>query len=121
MKIYFIPKLLWSEREARYLTFLEEANPPFYIVELVSTLNSLGVKLVDNTPEEINDLVLEMLDRLDGTFEYTEEDKSLHQQFSNLLSSSSQFSCGTNSRIGRNFLRKYKNLLLSLEENKKLE
>jgi putative glycosyltransferase (TIGR04372 family) len=43
--------------------------------------NDKGVKLVDNTPEEIRDLVVEMADRLEGVFQSKPEDKYLQSTF----------------------------------------
>ena len=73
----FIPKLAWSEVENRYLTFEEALAPRFFFNLNSPLLYSWGIKVVDNTPEEINDLVLEMLDRLEGKCQYTAEDEVL--------------------------------------------
>lgn len=104
----FIPKLAWSEVENRYLTFEEALAPRFFFNLNSKLLYSWGIKVVDNTPEEINDLVLEMLDRLDGKVQYTEEDEILQQEFNSLPTpyGPSAF----NSRMGRSFLQKYYNL-----------
>ena len=71
----------------------------------------IGIKIVDNTPEEINDIVLEMLGQLENTLIYSPEDEQLQErlrQFKPVFSS--QF--GTNlGRVGRDFLRKYAHLL----------
>ncbi|WP_341738406.1 TIGR04372 family glycosyltransferase [Microcoleus sp. CAWBG640] len=101
----FIPKLAWSEVENRYLTFEEALAPRFFFNLNSKLLYSWGIKVVDNTPEEINDLVLEMLDRLEGKFQYTEEDEILQQHFNSLQTpyGPSAF----NSRMGRSFLQKY--------------
>ncbi len=34
----------------------------------------MGIKVIDNTPEEIKELVMEMLDGLDGKFNCSAED-----------------------------------------------
>jgi hypothetical protein len=56
-------------------------------------------------------LVLEMLDRLEGKFQYTEEDEVLQQQFNSLPTPYGQ--SAFNSRMGRSFLQKYYNLGLT--------
>jgi len=101
----FIPKLAWSQVEKRYLTFEEALAPRFFFNDNSKLLYSWGIKVVDNTPEEINDLVLEMLDRLEGKCHYTAEDEVLQQQFNSLPTpyGPSAF----NSRIGRSFLHNY--------------
>lgn len=104
----FIPKLAWSEVENRYLTFEEALAPRFFFNLNSKLLYSWGIKVVDNTPEEINELVLEMLDRLEGKCQYTAEEEVLQQQFNSLPTpyGPSAF----NSRMGRSFLQKYYNL-----------
>ena len=104
----FIPKLAWSEFENCYLTFEEALSPKFFFNLNSKLLYSWGIKVVDNTPEEINELVLEMLDRLDGKVQYTEEDEILQQQFNSLPTPYGQ--SAFNSRMGRSFLQKYYNL-----------
>ncbi len=101
----FIPKLAWSEFENRYLTFEEALAPRFFFNLNSKLLYSWGIKVVDNTPEEINDLVLEMLEWLEGKCQYTAEDEVLQQQFNSLPTpyGPSAF----NSRIGRSFLHNY--------------
>ena len=64
----FIPKLFLSRRSGRMLTMEE-------ILEHVGTacgsqtsqLDALGVDIIDNTPEEIEAVVCEMMERLNGT------------------------------------------------------
>ena len=104
----FIPKLAWSENENRYLTFEEALAPRFFFNLNSKLLYSWGIKVVDNTPEEINELVLEMLDRLEGRVQYTEKDEALQQQFNSLPTPYGPYPA--NSRIGRSFLQKHCNL-----------
>lgn len=105
----FIPKLVWSEVENRYLTFEEVLEPRFFFNLNSRLLYSWGIQVVDNTPEEINELVLEMLERLEGKVHYTEEDEALQQQFNSLPTPYGQ--SAFNSRIGRSFLKKYQKML----------
>ena len=83
----------------------------------------MNLKVVDNSPEEINDLVTEMLDRLDGTLVYSAEDERLQERFKTLtalkgtLHSLDNFP--VNCRIGRDFLRKHVSLLPSVDENER--
>lgn len=105
----FIPKLYWSETEQRYLSFLEMLSSDCFFNFMVLTDHPLKIKVIDNTPEEINDSVLEMLDRLEGKINYTTEDETLWERFQSLPSPYGA-SC-FNSRMGRDFLRKYAGLL----------
>ena len=40
-----------------------------------------GVELIENTPEEIRDAAIEMLERIEGTWRSQENDDSLQSQF----------------------------------------
>ena len=104
----FIPKLLWSEREQRYLSFDEALTSSAGVAESLDYLASIGIRIVDNSPEEINDVVMEMLDRLDGKLKYSEEDKQLEERFDKMWASNAYKATG---RVGRDFLRKWAHLL----------
>ncbi|MBI3497184.1 MAG: TIGR04372 family glycosyltransferase [Proteobacteria bacterium] len=107
----FIPKLYWSKLEGRYLGFVESTAPPLGHAAHAGLFETRGVELVENTPEEIEGLVAEMLDRLDGSAGYSAEDEMLQARF---RAETAPFSAwGTNSRIGRDFLRFHAALLES--------
>lgn len=108
-----IPKLYRSENEQRLLTFAELIPPPVGHVFSTQVLSDMGITVIDNTREEINDVVVEMLERLDGKVEYTEADEQLQEQFTLLAES---HKCYGSSRIGMNFLRKYAWLLPSISD-----
>ncbi|MCC3405808.1 MAG: TIGR04372 family glycosyltransferase [Microcoleus sp. PH2017_10_PVI_O_A] len=101
----FIPKLARSSVENRYLTFEEALLPRFFFNLNSKLLYSWGIQVIDNTPEEIDELVLEMFDRLEGKVQYTENDEALLLQFNSLRSPYGPNPA--NSRIGRSFLQKY--------------
>lgn len=111
----FIPRLCWSMKENRYFTFKELFSPPVSISISQYGYDRLGLKVIENSAEEINDLVTEMIARLDNTIEYTEEDRQLQERFQTLtadcgaLHGSSEVA--VNARIGRDFLYKYSSLL----------
>ena len=46
-----------------------------------SDYESKGIKLIENTPEEIRDVVMEMTDRLNGTWQLHEDDEALQRRF----------------------------------------
>ncbi|MCK5602945.1 TIGR04372 family glycosyltransferase [Candidatus Pacearchaeota archaeon] len=107
----FIPKLYWSTSEGRYLTFEEALAPKFRCCYDGNIFESSGISVIDNTPEEISDIVLEMLNRLDNNLEYTEDDDILQDRFNTLLPYKKY---GIGSRVGGAFLRKYEWLLPKL-------
>ena len=106
----FIPKKLWSIEKKRYLTFrelLEIGASNFY---RSSDYEKAKLKIADNTPEEIYDLVVEMNEKLDEEFKYSKEDEELQKRF-RLLFGTSSHCYGFPSRIGARFLKKNKFLL----------
>jgi len=104
----FIPKLLWSESEERYLSFAEALTSSVGVAEALDYLSSQGVRIVDNTPEEINDVVVEMMDRLEGKLKYNKEDEQLRERFDRMWSSNAY---PANGRVGRDFLSKWCHLI----------
>lgn len=111
-----IPKLIWSRGEGRYLTFPEILSSPIGDFQISDLYVDAGVEVVDNAPEDIRDLVLEMLNVMEGTVTYTAEDESLQERFKSLLQPG-HYSYGASSRLGQSFLRKYKNLLSHVDES----
>lgn len=114
-KDIFVPKLYWSITEGRYLTFKEALAPQFRYCYDSRYFESSGIGIEDNTQEDINDMVLEMLDRLNEKLEYTKEDEHLQERIYKLLPDNSY---GIGSRIGSAFLRKYEGLLPTTNHQK---
>ncbi|MCK4598750.1 TIGR04372 family glycosyltransferase [Candidatus Bipolaricaulota bacterium] len=105
----WIPKLYRSVSEQRYLTFAEVLKSPLRGLYRTKDFDADGVSLVDNRPEEIRDLAVEMMDRLDGNLHYSAEDERFQRRFKALLEAEPMY--GTCARVGRDFLRKYAWLL----------
>lgn len=101
----WIPKLYWSIADDRYFNFDEVLLHPMRIYSRSEQYVDEGIRLIDNTPEEISDLTCEMLDRLEGNLTYTEEDETLQTHFNALLAAEPMYA--TTARVGRDFLRKY--------------
>jgi putative glycosyltransferase (TIGR04372 family) len=105
----FIPKLTRSDGEDRLLGFAEALEPG------IRKLSYCGLKLlerdlsaVDNTPEEILELVEEMFEVLDGGAAYTDTDEFMQRIFRQVATGYGLVGFG---RLGRAFLRKYAHLL----------
>lgn len=106
-----IPKMMWFIKDERYMTFREMLDfhmgfihrPDSYYIDA-------GIKVIDNSPEDIRSLVIEMLDLTEGKKIYTPKDELLHKAFDSLYRPG-HYSYGANSRIGRDFLHKYNYLL----------
>jgi len=106
-----IYKLYWVEKEKRYMSFGEAYASHVELAETKKYVASLGIRPVDNTPDEINDIVLEMLELLDGTVKYSIEDEQLQERFKKIRPNFKN-EVGINvGRVGREFLRKWVHLL----------
>lgn len=106
----FIPKKIWSIDKKRFLTFREilESGVGRYLRG--EEYARAGLEAIENTAQEILDLAIEMNERLDGTFESTEEDEELQKAFHSLFQPH-HYCYGTPVRIGAKFLRENKELL----------
>lgn len=105
-----IPKLIWSEKEGRYLSFKELLGYPTLHFYFDHSFTQAGLHPVENTPEDIRDFAVEMLDKVEGRLSYTMEDELLQERFKSLMNPT-HFTYGSMSRVGRDFLRKYAFLL----------
>ena len=77
----FIPKKLWSRAERRLLTFPEILQSGIGAFSRNELFEQAGVEFIDNTPEEITALAVEMDERLRGAWEASEEDEELQRRF----------------------------------------
>jgi hypothetical protein len=68
-------------------------------------------EIVKNTAEEITEVVLEMNQRIDGTWVETDEDIELQDRFKKLRQGQPPWKVQQSVRIGAAFLRRYKHLL----------
>jgi putative glycosyltransferase (TIGR04372 family) len=109
----YIPKLYVDGFPSRQLSFAEMMAPPIGYAPRYVHAEELGLAPVSNTPEEIREVVSEMLDRLDGTLFYTEQDEVLQSAFDAVAETN--LSIG-NARAGRDFLRRYSRLLVGLAQ-----
>lgn len=105
-----IPKLLWSESLGRHLHFNEIVGSYIGGYFFTHQYQQAGLRVEENSPEDVLDLASEMLDRLDGRFIESEEDAKLHASYLSLFKPG-HYSYGANSRICLGFLRRHRNLL----------
>lgn len=105
-----IPKLLWSKSEARHLGFQEVLSSPVCNYRMSRMYEEAGIRLVDNTQEEIEELVVEILDRLEGRVDEYAATEPLQVRFRSLLRPE-HYCFGSPARIGTRFLARHRDLL----------
>ena len=106
-----IYKLYESSIEGRrYLTFAEVLGSAVGRFLASEDYSNGGLEIVDNTPEEIRDVVLEMLEELAGRASLSAEDRDLQDRFNALLPHGPLPEYPV--RVGKAFLRKHARLLL---------
>jgi putative glycosyltransferase (TIGR04372 family) len=108
----FIPKLYWSDDYERYLSFREAFSSGVRDGYRDRVFEDNAIRLVDSTPEQITALTREMLDRFDGSVEYTAEDNRRQAAYKERWSEvPTRLTMGTHGGVGRDFLREYDDLL----------
>jgi putative glycosyltransferase (TIGR04372 family) len=105
-----IPKLVRSIPQNRYLTFEEIFGGSIANYRFTRLFAANGLTVEENSEEDLRDLVVEMLDLIDGSYRATVEDGARQRRFSALLRPG-HLCFGTASRIGSRFLASHENLL----------
>jgi putative glycosyltransferase (TIGR04372 family) len=77
----FIPKKHWLRAEGRFLTFREILDSGVGRFLRSEQYTARGIEVIENTPEEIAALAIEMDERVTGTWRTTEEDEELQRRF----------------------------------------
>ncbi len=105
-----IPKTLWLRSERRWLTFREILDSGIGRCHWAEQYERHGIEVIENTPEEITALAVEMDERLRGTWQTTPEDEELQRRFWSLFTPSTLRGV-IRGRIGAEFLRQHRGLL----------
>jgi len=74
-----ISKKFWDMATGKYLSLKEIYNRELYLDG--SLIDPTKITPIENTPEEIRDVVIEMVERLNNTWQTTEEDEELQARF----------------------------------------
>jgi putative glycosyltransferase (TIGR04372 family) len=106
----WLPKKLWHKNERRFLSFYEILELGAAKMNKTSEYQKAGLEIVENTSDEIADLVMEMDMRLKGTWYPSEEDEDLQQRFNTLIKQSPLHG-EILARIGAKFLHQNRDLL----------
>jgi len=113
----FIPKLLYSEEKGRFLNFREIFDSGLTSYSPISPKykeisEQLGLKIVENTADEISGVVVEMHQRLRSEFEESKEIEELRNRFLDIVRAHPQAVPFEESRyqhlkLASSFLKKY--------------
>jgi len=104
-----IPKLLREEGSGRYLTFKETVEREAEMSYTTRDANP-GIEMLENSPQEILDLVRELLDESDGMPASQVDSDPLQKRFRSIYPHR-YYSAPARSRISPAFLRRYEHLL----------
>lgn len=104
-----IPKLLLNG-DGEPMPFQDVFDQNLSVQRYAEVFAQRGVAFQNNSSQEILAITEEMLARLDGGFETTEDDEDLQRQYRGLLTPL-DYSFGAASRIGRDWLRAHRHLL----------
>lgn len=103
-----IPKLLASR--GGHMTFSSIFRSHASRIHSAEDFSTNRIQVIQNSADEIQDLVIEMMDRLDGVYTETEEDAALQDAVRAHFSPADE-SYYRRGRLGRNFLRRYRQLV----------
>ncbi len=109
-KAISIPKKLWLKAQRRFMTFPEIVNSDIGLFFRSDLYEARGIEVIENTSEEIFDVVTEMDERLKGTWIPNNGDEELQKEFWRLFKPNKYYRVFA-SRIGTKFLRQNRDLL----------
>ena len=112
-----LPRLMWSETEERHLNFPEVFGSPVANFRSTSDFQRARIKPAENTPEELLEAARELVEKAEGRIAYTPEEES-RQETWNALMGPEHFSYQPAARIGRAFLKRHSNLLMTGAEQR---
>ena len=87
-----IPKKLWLQKDERLMTFREIIETGANEFKTTSDYQKHGIKLIDNSPQEIQDLVIEMHKRTTKGWVFSQTEETLQNQFRSLFVNNNKLS-----------------------------
>lgn len=101
-----LPKQMRHRSNGQYLTMEERIGPDVAYIESRAALNALNIDIIDNDADEIQAAVIEMLERLDGTAQYSDNHTALQARSDHWAAQVA----AAPTRMARVFLDKYSDL-----------
>ena len=109
-----IPRLCRYISSKRVVSFLELYSPPVSMATSSASFKELGLEWIENTEDELEEAVIEMLDRVNNKVEYTQDELALQTQFKTLSKECGYLHGGAdvavNALLPRYFLTKHADL-----------
>jgi len=100
----FIPKTIYSAKLGRALSLTELLSSPAAWQQFQSYFDDAGLEVRDNTEDEIDELIAELLEETAGKDCLTAEDKLLVQGYNHLVVNNKSY---VGARLGRAWLRRH--------------
>lgn len=102
-----IPKKLWLKEDSRFMTLREILESGVGRFLQTEEYTQYGIEVIENTPEEIKALAIEMDERLKGTWQTTAEDEDLQRRCWEIFKkhANPKLHGEYRARIGAHFLR----------------
>jgi putative glycosyltransferase (TIGR04372 family) len=110
LNYFCIFKKLWLIKDKRFLTFREQINSEVGGIMEAAQFKEHGLEIVDNTPEEILDAVIEREERSRGCWQTNDEYEDLQRRFWGLYIPGEHYRV-LKARVGSKFLMQNKGLL----------
>ena len=104
-----MPKLIRSSRDARLLKASEILGSPVANYRMSGHYRETGLELIENSADEITDLVEEMLENLDGKATRGEAVDELQSRFRSLLHID-HYCYGSASNVSARFLARHRHI-----------
>lgn len=105
----YIPKKVKNRRTGEYVSFKYLIRNKSDQMHDGNKFREIGFEYEDNASSDILKLTKEMVERLNGTFEYSEKDQTMARQYFDLFSPWN-YAYGSYVPIGRDYLNENKNL-----------
>jgi len=110
----YLPRLLKYQGNNQYVSFKEYMSPSMSMLNSTQKFLKEGLEWIDNTPEELKDVTIEMLEKIDGNSSSKSEDD--RQRRFKIIAENCGLKYGEHpvkafASISNNFLHKHSNLL----------
>jgi len=75
--------------------------------QFIADLQRMDIEVIDNSAEELRDVAVEMMDRAEGRYKTTDQERAMHARFAELAAVREMYPI----KLARAFLSRYPDLL----------